>query len=99
MTLPLLHPCPPSVLQIRVRLCRQLCPVREFLQGPFGTNVLYRDSSDLLLLLQSTPINVARSSYLFRRIHQPRDRQSWRQHRVGRILSGSPPSALPVPTP
>jgi hypothetical protein len=68
---------PPSLLQIPVRLCRRLRPVRESLQGPFGTNVLYRDSSDLLLLLQSTPTDVARSSCLFRRIHQPRDRQSW----------------------
>src|ERR1700757_3252605 len=98
-TLPLLIPCPPSVLRKPVRLRRRLRPVRESLQGPFGTNVLYPDSSDLLLFLQPTPIDVARSSHLFRRIHPPRDRQSWRQHRVGRTLSGSPPSALPVPTP
>src|SRR5260221_13016495 len=87
------------VLRIRVRLCRRLGPVRAPLQWPFGDNVLYRDSSGLLLPLRSIRINVAQSNYLLRRIHQPRDRRSLRQHRVGRPRSGSPPSALPGLTP
>ena len=35
--------------KILVRLCRQLRPVRESLPAPFGTSVLYRDSSDFLV--------------------------------------------------
>src|ERR1700745_2589578 len=48
-TLSLLAPCPLSVLRKPVRLCRRLYPVRGSLRGPFGTNVLYRDSTDLSL--------------------------------------------------
>src|SRR5262245_9891123 len=63
-------------LRIPVRLCRLPHPVHVFLEEHFETNVLYRDSLDLMLLLQSTSTAAVCSSHLVRQTHQPHGRQS-----------------------
>src|SRR5262247_2270916 len=66
----------PSRFRRPARLCRLRRPVRGFLEERLGTNTLYRDSSDLMLPLRSTPTAAARLSHLCRQTHQLHDRKS-----------------------